>query len=61
MSELSSALGGSVPNHQIVCNGKTYHVSLITQAVKVAFERTLYQKARVASVTSLHRSTTRRN
>jgi hypothetical protein len=48
MSELSSALGGSVPNHQIVCNGKTYHVSLITQAVKVAFERTLYQKAREA-------------
>lgn len=46
MSELSSALGGSAPKHHIHCNGKQYPVNLITQAVKVAYEKALFEKAR---------------
>lgn len=48
MSELSNALGGSAPKHNLICKGVKYPVSLITQAVKVAYERALYEKARTA-------------
>lgn len=48
MSDLSSALGGSAPKHAIVCGGKEYPVGLVTQNVKVAYEKALYQKARAA-------------
>lgn len=48
MSELSSALGGSAPKHTIVAGGKAYPVGLVTQAVKVAYEKALYQRARAA-------------
>jgi hypothetical protein len=46
MSELSNALGGAAPKHTISANGKTYSVGLVTQAVKIAFEKALFQKAR---------------
>lgn len=48
MSELSSALGGSAPKHRITAGGRSYPVSLVTQTVKVAFEKALYEKARAA-------------
>lgn len=48
MSELSSALGGDAPRHVLTVNGKTYTLSLITQGVKVAYEKRLFHKARMA-------------
>lgn len=48
MSELSNALGGSAPKHQLRCGDKTYPVMLVTQAVKVAYERALFAHARDA-------------
>jgi hypothetical protein len=52
MSELSRALGDHGPRHEIACNGKTYKVGLVTQAVKVGYEKKLYQHAKDA-VTAL--------
>lgn len=46
MSELSNAIGGSAPKHTLTANGKTYTVGLITQGVKIAYEKALYHKAR---------------
>lgn len=46
MSELSSALGGSAPKHHISYNGVSYPVMLVTQGVKVAYEKALFQKVR---------------
>lgn len=46
MSELSQALGGSAPKHTIKANGKVYSVGLVTQEVKVAYEKALYARAR---------------
>lgn len=54
MSELSKALGDTAPKHTIEANGKTYEVGLITQAVKVGYEKRLYQHAKDA-VTALRR------
>lgn len=49
MSELSNALGGAAPKHKITTpDGKTYPVSLITQGVKVAFEKELFRRTRQA-------------
>lgn len=48
MSELSTALGSAGPKHRLTANGKTYPVGLITQAVKVAYEKELYHRARRA-------------
>jgi hypothetical protein len=48
VSELSQALGGAAPKHRIECNGKVDPVGLVTQGVKVAYERALYEKARAA-------------
>lgn len=48
MSCLGEVLGGAVP-HQFFHKEKTYKVSLITQAVKLAYERHLYGKAKEAA------------
>ncbi len=52
MSELSKALGNESPGHKFECNGKTYHVKLIDQSVKVGYEKVMYKYAKDA-VTSL--------
>lgn len=49
MSELSAALGDSAPKHHILCGDKRYPVRLVTQAVKVGFEKLVYEKARAAT------------
>lgn len=46
MSELGNALGGSGSKHPLTIGGKTYHVGLVTQAIKLAYERALYARAR---------------
>lgn len=47
MSELSAAVGGSGPKHQITSNdGVTYPVSLVTQGSKIAYEKALFKRAR---------------
>lgn len=48
ISELSKALGNAAAPFDIESNGKTYHVKLVDQAVKVAFEKKLYQHAKDA-------------
>jgi hypothetical protein len=48
VSELSAALGNAAPKHRIACGGRSYPVSLVDQAVKVAYEKALYQKSRAA-------------
>lgn len=48
MSELSNALGGSGPKHEISCAGKTYPMMYVTQAVKDAYGKALYRRAREA-------------
>src|ERR1051325_486436 len=55
MSELSSSLGGSASKHHILCKDKAYPVSLVTQNVKVTYEKCLYERARraIASLKSI--------
>lgn len=47
MSELSTALGGSAPKHFITGpDGTRYPIGLVTQNVKVAYEKELFRQAR---------------
>jgi len=48
MSELSGAVGSAGPKHKITVGNKQYPISLVTQGVKLAFEKALYEKARAA-------------
>src|SRR5579872_6432451 len=43
MSALSEALG---VGHELTVGGKVYHFSLITQDIKVSFERKLFARAK---------------
>ena len=51
MSELSNACGGSAPKHKLTALGKTYEVGLVTNEVKIAFEKDLYHRARTSVAT----------
>lgn len=47
MSELSSALGGSAPRHFLTGpDGKKYAIGLVTQNIKIAYEKELFRQAR---------------
>lgn len=45
-----SECGGATTPHQITHDGKTYTVGLVTQEVKIAFERKLFAQARDAAL-----------
>ena len=47
MSVLTEALGGT---HEFIHKGKVYRVSLITQAIKAAYEDRLFAKAKEAAL-----------
>lgn len=48
MSELSQSLGG--PPFKVTIGAKTYSAGLVTNEIKIAYEKALYQKAREAVV-----------